>query len=390
MCISINIEQLILNILFFSAILNIKPIVVYLNPYFRKLLHFYAFVCENNPYDIDLYAPDPANPITEEQPIPPPAPKFEDKYLDKFTKFPNEFYFTDAELDDEQAIYQSIKATYIQEQTDLININRQKLMIIEEIQTKGNIDHSNTGPFTANMNSLGTNMLVILFDMLEEYEDEPESFDLEELYSDLLSLKQNLLTEMKTIETNTKTDDDLFKEARAKTINKKLDGNINNYILDYTPQGNVYMRYNNDKKSFEYFSNNTIPYRYLEPLARKYVMTYWCKPIFVDMDAELKKSEEKPIVTQVKNNLTPFKHMGMSAKPMKNRNDAKIRLPPQIKANFPDVNKTSGKQLLKENANRYTWEGRLTDFCPLKKINRKILDKKLAMSYADFKKMQQK
>ena len=119
-------------------------------------------------------------------------------------------------------------------------------------------------------------------------------------------------------------------------------------------------------------------------------MTYWCKPIFVDMDAELKKSEEKPIVTQVKNNLTPFKHMGMSAKPMKNRNDAKIRLPPQIKANFPDVNKTSGKQLLKENANRYTWEGRLTDFCPLKKINRKILDKKLAMSYADFKKMQQK
>jgi hypothetical protein len=82
--------------------------------------------------------------------------------------------------------------------------------------------------------------------------------------------------------------------------------------------------------------------------------------------------------------------MGMSAKPMKNRNDAKILLPPQIKANFPDVNKPSGKQVLKENANRYTWEGRLTDFCPLKKINRKILDKKLAMSYADFKKLQQK
>ena len=392
MCISITIEQLIVNCLFLLVLLNSTTVAQYLTPYLRKLLHFYAFVCENNPYDIDLYAPNPAEPFTEERPIPLPVPKFEDKYLDKFTKFPNEFYFTDTELDDERALYNSIKTTYKQEQTDLININQQKLMIIDEIQTKGNIDHSNTGPYTVNMNSLGTNMLVILFDMLDEYEEDPDSFDLEELYGDLLSLKQNLLTEMKTIETSTKSDDDLFKEARDKTINNKLDGNINNYILDYTPQGNVYMRYNNDKKSFEYFSNNTIPYRYLEPLARKYVMTYWCKPIFVDMNAELKKSEEKPIVTQVKSNNKPFKYMGMSmsAKPMKNRNDAKILLPPQIKANFPDVNKPSGKQVLKENANRYTWEGRLTDFCPLKKINRKILDKKLAMSYADFKKLQQK
>ena len=61
---------------------------------------------------------------------------------------------------------------------------------------------------------------------------------------------------------------------------------------------------------------------------------------------------------------------------------------PQIKVNLPNV-KTNDNQLLKENANRYTWEGRLTNFCPLKKIDKKLLDKKLAMTYADFKKIQQ-
>ena len=50
---------------------------------------------------------------------------------------------------------------------------------------------------------------------------------------------------------------------------------------------------------------------------------------------------------------------------------------------------TKEQQLVKENANRYTWEGRLTNFCPLKKIDKKLLDKKLAMTYADFKKIQQ-
>ena len=182
------------------------------------------------------------------------------------------------------------------------------------------------------------------------------------------------------------------------------DGYNRHWILDDNIR--YFRRYNNDKKSFEYFSNNSIPYRYLEPLARKYVMTYWCKPIFVSMEDELKRSEEKydedkkkqllqesnkptnPRLAQLKNYNKTVKDTAI--KPMKNRTNANLILPPQIKSNLPDVNKASEKQLLKEKANRYTWEGRLSDFCPLKKIDRKITDKKLAMTYADFKKMQLK
>ena len=72
---------------------------------------------------------------------------------------------------------------------------------------------------------------------------------------------------------------------------------------------------------------------------------------------------------------------------MKNRTNNTI-LPPQIQSNLPVINKPSEKHILKEHANRYTWEGRLTNFCPLKKIDKKTLDKKLTMTYADFKKIQ--
>jgi hypothetical protein len=202
------------------------------------------------------------------------------------------------------------------------------------------------------------------------------------------------------------------KKSREVIINKKLDKFINNYVLEHTPLGNIYMRYNNDKKSFEYFSNNTIPYRYLEPVARKYVMTYWCKPIFVDIEQELKRAEvkfdegikikeayekrrqeetknnPKDVVARMKSYNKETKSQTIMQQPMKNRSANNI-LPPQIKANFPNVNQHSEKQLLKEQANRYTWEGRLTTFSPLKSIDKKVLDKNLTMSYADFKRMKQ-
>ena len=46
-------------------------------------------------------------------------------------------------------------------------------------------------------------------------------------------------------------------------------------------------------ESFKYYSDSTIPYRYLEVVARKYVKLFNCRPIFVDMEEELKLFEEK-------------------------------------------------------------------------------------------------
>ena len=67
-------------------------------------------------------------------------------------------------------------------------------------------------------------------------------------------------------------------------------------------------------------------------------------------------------------------------KPSKNRVQSDFVLPPQIKANLPNVNSSGEKQLLKESSNRYTWEGRIANLTLLKSV-----DKKKAMSFADFK-----
>ena len=48
------------------------------------------------------------------------------------------------------------------------------------------------------------------------------------------------------------------------------------------------------------------------------------------------------------------------------------------------------KVLLKENSNRYTCIGRVANFSILKKIDRKNVDKKYAMTFADFKKLKDK
>ena len=72
---------------------------------------------------------------------------------------------------------------------------------------------------------------------------------------------------------------------------------------------------------------------------------------------------------------------------MKNRENAQIVLPPQIKANL-EKEQNPDAHLLKENANRYTWEGRLHDMQMIKKIPKEITDKNYKMTFADFKKMQ--
>jgi hypothetical protein len=386
-----------------------------LNELTKNLFDFFVFISKNNFSFIDYYENYDVSDLDEQEQEQHKNDKndkkdkpYEDKYLEKFKKFPNEFHFSELELEDEKQEYDKLKESSDKRQFDQIKEINLQLEKIIDIQNNGNI--TNTGEdFTKNISHYGLNKLLLFFDLQEDYNDDPESIDIEELYMDLIRKKGELEKELLEIESNRESDEDYRTLAREKMINKKLDTYINNYVLEYTPLGNIYMRYNNDKKSFEYFSNNTIPYRYLEPVGRKYVMTYWCKPIFVDIEEELKKAEAiydeektKRESDEVRKNeerkINPNKIFAQlksynkdtkvqTTRPMKNRTNNVLS--PQIQANLPQINKPSDKQLLKKNANRYTWEGRLANFSPLKKIDKKIVDKNLSVSYADFKKMQQ-
>jgi len=107
----------------------------------------------------------------------------------------------------------------------------------------------------------------------------------------------------------------LTEEERA-----KLKSSI---LYETTPIGNVVMFYDNDKKSFEYYSDKVIPHRFLETVSRKYVTYFNCKAIY---------SQDKEI-------------------------------------------------------NRYTYLGKIVNFSFLKKTDKKLLNKKLNMSFRQYKNM---
>jgi Ni,Fe-hydrogenase I large subunit len=139
-----------------------------------------------------------------------------------------------------------------------------------------------------------------------------------------------------------------------------------------------------------------MPYRYLEVVGRKYVATYKCKKVYVDMDEQLKVAEEKKTKKQEQKSEPNSDKTSISTMPKKdvfaklkayNNNITKESAAvPSKNAGSKDVTKKDNENvLLKETANRYTYEGKLANFNFLRPVDKKQIDKRLAMSWADFK-----
>jgi len=303
--------------------------------------------------------------------------KFEDKYLDKFKRMSNEFYFNEDELKDIEIEFNILKSKFKSEKDENVIELTNKINEINKIINMFKKDDLEIKPIIGEL-------LLKYFDLDDDDDDLSENW-IDDLYSKICLEKDKMTFDIEKIKNEIENmNDETFKSSAKENItNKKLDKFINNYVSEYTPLGNIFMRYNNNKKSFEYFSNNTIPYRYLEPVARKYAITYWCKPLVFDIDEQLKQVDLKTINQNVK------RTHDFTKQPMKNRNNSESTFP----VNNLLVDKTKNnndKIMLKENANRYTWEGRIVDFQPIQKINKKIFNKKLEMTYAEFKRLKNK
>ena len=194
--------------------------------------------------------------------------------------------------------------------------------------------------------------------------------------------------------------------ARNFIINKRIEKLENCFIMESTPQGNVLMIYDNKRNSFKFYSDSTIPYRYLEVVGRKYVKMFNCRQLYVDMEEELnlaeekwenerkqkedkeeqdrkQKEEQKVVQVEKKNVFAKFKSYNKEGASGR----VNIGVPP--KNSIPMTKEQENEKiLLKEKANRYTYEGKIANFSFLKKVERKVVDKKYGLSFADFKKMQ--
>jgi len=316
--------------------------------------------------------------------------KYEEKYLDRYAAFPNNYIFTEEEKIAEAAEYKkSIHLWEVNLRSDISDLHYE-LAELDPIFEAGVIKITDEV----------IQKMVCYFNIEDSYADEPGEYDVEELFNDLKARRYQLSAKLDELLINCEIPD-FVALAKEKTINNRLDKYVNNYILEQTPLGNVYMRYNNSKKSFEYFSNSTIPYRYLETIGRKYVMTFWCKPLFIDLAEELKRVEEKKILEEKEKEETLVKEEKKVVTKKTNTKPSfssrQHMMSGTNKSNANASNNTSnstsnnasekGKNVvvLKENSNRYTWEGRLSNLTLLKKPPKKSE----SLSFAEFKLLQQ-
>lgn len=179
-------------------------------------------------------------------------------------------------------------------------------------------------------------------------------------------------------------DDDEDEEARKHALQYK-DGapkNLYNKTVHEqlpTPYGEVIMCYDDVTESFAYYCDKSwVPYRYLETVARKYVLTHHCIPLYVDIREEY----EKAVARMEAAKLQKEKGQGQGQGPTKggkggvfaalkpyNRKSATIKkkelfteeeLAAEAEAVLLDGASTN--RVLREKANRYSYRGKINDF----------------------------
>ena len=186
----------------------------------------------------------------------------------------------------------------------------------------------------------------------------------------------------------------------VKLSKEKLDSLKNSIIMEFTPLGNALMFYDNARETFTFYSDNIIPYRFLETIARKYVIMTNSKEIYVDMSKEIENAKNKikekqdQIISLPEQNKK--KEVFAKLKSYNTDTDSKTRsitkAIPQFQIQPKNTSATLTKQeniILKERANRYSYEGKIVNFSFLKKVDKKLTDKRYAMTFTDFKKSQQ-
>lgn len=180
---------------------------------------------------------------------------------------------------------------------------------------------------------------------------------------------------------------DLFDKLKCEDLEEDaVKGMKNNVLYETTPKGNVIMYYDFEKESFVYYCDTKdISYLYLETVARKYALTYDCKKIVVDIKKEIENAKQSN--TNKSNLSTIYENTSSSTKKTTD-----------MFASFKSYNRkgtggskaTNKKFVLRQNANRYSYSGKVSQYPILKTDDYKIEKPMEKMDYETFKKLMAK
>jgi hypothetical protein len=171
-------------------------------------------------------------------------------------------------------------------------------------------------------------------------------------------------------------------EEEEEELTEEFVNNLSlNTITETTPRGDVLMYYSSKLGTFVYHSKTKeIPYNYLETVARKYVIEYKCKKLYIDIRKEYEKGLNK--YKEIKAKEEKIAADGGVDETKENKKK-------QIFANFKTYNRKGevhSKQkdkiyILKEHANRYSYRGRIEEYSEAKVES--CLDKKVLENMGD-------
>ena len=372
--------------------------------FFGHILFYYASYIKNKNLideDDEISTPVFEEPLQEKAKQSVVSLPYEEKYLIKVRTMKNEYVFTEEELE----------------------LEKQKLDELKQEENNKKLES------TYVLNEKIDELTIKLREITHEYDDKNDKNDnkqstkdetlIKKLYNSIqneIDLNKKQLSELQENPTNI---DVLKEQAQQYIIDEQLKKFKKNYVIEHTPLGNVLMFYNHDKLAFEYYSDLTIPYRYLETVARKYVVTYNYRPLYIDMEEELKEYEKKMEEKEARDKEAREKeendkklsisNANTNSKPKdvfakfksynKEAGTGRVNTAPPPKNSIPqnrvninlkdkkDGNGNSEKMLLKEKSNRYSYQGKFLNFNILQKVDKKVVDKKYALTFADFKKM---
>ena len=217
-----------------------------------------------------------------------------------------------------------------------------------------------------------------LYDFRDEDEDDTDT----DTDTNTNDTKKEIAYQMKWFEEFDDMSDTGDDEQEEEELTEEFVNNLSlNTITETTPRGDVLMYYSSKLGTFVYHSHTKeIPYNYLETVARKYVIEYNCKKLYIDIRKEYEKGVQK--------------YKEIKAKEEKNAadggmDDTKENKKKQIFANFKTYNRKGevhNKQkdkiyILKEQANRYSYRGKIEEYSEAKVES--CLDKKVLESMGD-------
>jgi len=174
----------------------------------------------------------------------------------------------------------------------------------------------------------------------------------------------------KTIDYNINIEEEFYDKPKYKKImtntHNQLETNWKKRILfEYTPRGNIIMYYDAYKQGFAYYSDSyNLPYRVLNAVAMKYVITYYCRDFFMD-DGIIPIEKASPLIKIHTDEPEKKNSVNKNMKKTLNKINTLSNNFSKQKYNNNNLNKKKEESTIETpttNTNRFICLGKITNF----------------------------